>query len=70
MQGGLASNGEKGFGFYIEDDGNGFTNRDKHSLGIGLKNVRERLNLAYRNVSFSIITDEGKGTRVSIEIMN
>ena len=66
----LASNGKKGLEFYVEDDGQGFAEAEEDTEGIGLRNVKERLNLAYRNVSFNIITKKEKGTRISIEIMN
>ncbi|RKX84685.1 MAG: hypothetical protein DRP57_05415 [Spirochaetes bacterium] len=66
----LASNGKKGLELCVEDDGQGFAEAEEDTEDIGLRNVKERLNLAYRNVSFNIITKKEKGTRVSIKIMN
>lgn len=53
----------------IEDDGQGFDpnlNGEKESLGIA--NVRERLKIAYSDSDFSIISQIGSGTLVTIEI--
>jgi two-component system sensor histidine kinase YesM len=53
----------------IKDNGHGFDtnlNGDKESLGIA--NVRERLKIAYRDADFSIISQIGSGTLVTIEI--
>jgi two-component system sensor histidine kinase YesM len=53
----------------IEDDGQGFDpnlNGEKESLGIA--NVRERLKLAYSDADFSIMSQIGSGTLVTIEI--
>jgi len=37
--------------------------------GIGMKNVRERLEVLYGNqMRFSVVSNPGRGTRVSIEI--
>jgi two-component system sensor histidine kinase YesM len=53
----------------IKDDGQGFDpnlNGEKESLGIA--NVRERLKLAYSDADFSIMSQIGSGTLVTIEI--
>jgi signal transduction histidine kinase len=53
----------------VQDDGCGF---DSQSLpiqeGLGLANVRERLNLAFKEATFSITSQVGAGTQTIIEI--
>ena len=58
----------------VDDDGVGIGNRPASLLrragaGIGLKNVQERLEVLYgTQASFSVISNPGRGTVVSIEI--
>jgi len=58
----------------VADDGVGIGNRPVTALkrtgaGIGMKNVQERLEVLYGNqVRFSVVSNPGRGTLVSIEI--
>ncbi|MGO9776407.1 MAG: sensor histidine kinase [Terracidiphilus sp.] len=58
----------------VADDGVGMGNRPASALrrtgaGIGMKNVQERLEVLYGNqASFSVVSNPGRGTQVSIEI--
>jgi two-component system LytT family sensor kinase len=58
----------------VADDGVGMGNRPSSALrrdgaGIGMKNVRERLEVLYgAQASFSVVSNPGRGTLVSIEI--
>jgi two-component system LytT family sensor kinase len=58
----------------VADDGVGMGNRPATALiragaGIGLKNVQERLDVLYGNQArFSVVSNPGRGTLVSIEI--
>ena len=58
----------------VADDGVGIGNRPQSALertgaGIGLKNVQERLEVLYGNQArFSVVSNPGRGTLVSIEI--
>ncbi|MFZ1086717.1 MAG: histidine kinase [Terracidiphilus sp.] len=58
----------------VADDGVGIVNRPASALrrtgaGIGMKNVRERLEMLYGNqASFSVVSNPGRGTLVAIEI--
>jgi two-component system LytT family sensor kinase len=58
----------------VADDGVGMGNRAPSALnrsggGIGMKNVRERLEVLYGNeAKFSVVSNPGRGTLVSIEI--
>jgi len=58
----------------VADDGVGIGNRPASLLrrsgaGIGLKNVQERLEVLYgRHAAFSVVSNPGRGTVVSIEI--
>jgi two-component system LytT family sensor kinase len=58
----------------VADDGVGINNRPASALrragaGIGMKNVQERLDVLYGNqASFSVVSNPGRGTLVSIEI--
>jgi two-component system LytT family sensor kinase len=58
----------------VADDGVGMDNRPDSALsrsgaGIGMKNVRERLEVLYGNQArFSVVSNPGRGTLVSIEI--
>ena len=62
----------------VADDGVGISNRPASQLrrtgngsgnGIGMKNVRERLEVLYGNQArFSVVSSPGRGTLVSIEI--
>jgi two-component system, LytTR family, sensor kinase len=58
----------------VSDDGVGIGNRPKSALrrsgaGIGMQNVRERLEVLYGNqASFKVESSPGRGTRVLIEI--
>jgi two-component system LytT family sensor kinase len=58
----------------VADDGVGMGNQPASALrrtgaGIGMKNVRERLEVLYGNqASFSVVSNPGRGTLVSIEI--
>jgi two-component system LytT family sensor kinase len=58
----------------VADDGVGMGNRPASALrrtgaGIGMKNVRERLEVLYGNqMRFEVVSNPGRGTLVSIEI--
>lgn len=58
----------------VADDGVGMGNRPQSALrregaGIGMKNVQERLEVLYGNqAQFSVISNPGRGTLVTIEI--
>ena len=60
----------------VEDDGPGMTQEELEAVrnftmvpkGIGLKNIRERLNLIFSDAVFEITSQPGKGTVVRIEI--
>lgn len=58
----------------VADDGVGMTGRPSSALrrtgaGIGIKNVQERLEVLYGNQArFSLVSNPGRGTLVSIEI--
>ena len=58
----------------VADDGVGMGNRPASALrrtgaGIGMKNVQERLDVLYGNqASFSVVSNPGRGTLVTIEI--
>ena len=58
----------------VADDGVGITNRPVSALkrtgaGIGMKNVQERLDVLYGDqASFTVVSNPGRGTSVSIEI--
>jgi two-component system LytT family sensor kinase len=58
----------------VADDGVGISNRptsafSRSSAGIGMKNVQERLEVLYGNQArFSVVSNPGRGTLVSIEI--
>jgi two-component system LytT family sensor kinase len=58
----------------VADDGVGMVDRPASALnrsgsGIGMKNVQERLEVLYGNqASFSVVSNPGRGTLVSIEI--
>ncbi len=58
----------------VADDGVGISNRPASALrrpgaGIGMKNVRERLEVLYGNQArFSVVSNPGRGTLVSIEL--
>ena len=58
----------------VADDGVGIVNRPATALrregaGIGMKNVRERLEVLYGNQArFNVVSNPGRGTLVSIEI--
>jgi two-component system LytT family sensor kinase len=58
----------------VADDGVGIGNRPASALrrsgaGIGMKNVRERLDVLYGNqAQFNVVSNPGRGTLVSIEI--
>ena len=53
----------------IKDNGHGFdTNLNGEKEGLGIANVRERLKMAYGDADFSIISQIGSGTLVTIEI--
>jgi two-component system, LytTR family, sensor kinase len=58
----------------VADDGVGMSNSSNSTVrrtgaGIGMKNVQERLEVLYGNqASFSVVSNPGRGTLVSIEI--
>jgi two-component system LytT family sensor kinase len=58
----------------VEDDGVGIGGRPAHDVrntgnGIGMKNVRERLEVLYgHNARFTVVSSPGRGTLISIEI--
>ncbi len=58
----------------VADDGVGMGNKPASALsragaGIGMKNVRERLEVLYGNQAhFSVVSNPGRGTLISIEI--
>ena len=51
---------------YVEDNGKGFSPKDKGKQGIGLTNIASRI--SYLNGSLDIRSDAQKGTSVFIEI--
>jgi len=58
----------------VADDGVGMGDRpqtglNRNGTGIGMKNVRERLDVLYgKHASFKVVSNPGRGTLVSIEI--
>jgi two-component system, LytTR family, sensor kinase len=58
----------------VADDGVGMVQQPETALkrtgnGIGMKNVRERLEVLYgREAQFTVVSNPGRGTRVSIEL--
>ncbi len=53
----------------IQDNGRGFDPRSLNGhRGLGLTNVRERLNLAFEGATFSVFSQVDSGTRAVIEI--
>jgi two-component system, LytTR family, sensor kinase len=58
----------------VADDGVGMGNRPQNALkrtgaGIGMKNVRERLEVLYGSqAQFNVVSNPGRGTLVSIEL--
>ena len=58
----------------VSDDGVGMTGRPESAIrrtgsGIGMKNVQERLEVLYGNqASFNVISNPGRGTKISIEL--
>jgi len=64
----LARTHEKGVAVTVADDGRGF-NTETAGTGIGLKNVRERLKLAYGNeASFGIVANFPTGVAATITV--
>jgi LytS/YehU family sensor histidine kinase len=64
----LARQTEQGIAVTVADDGVGF-NTETSGTGIGLKNVRERLKLAYgSNASFSIVANFPSGVAATITV--
>jgi Histidine kinase len=64
----LARTNEKGVAVTVADDGRGF-NTETAGTGIGLKNVRERLKLAYGDVaSFGIVANFPTGVAATITV--
>ena len=49
----------------ISDDGNGFETEQRHQ-GLGLRSMRERVELL--NGEFSIVSEIGKGTRITVKL--
>jgi two-component system LytT family sensor kinase len=58
----------------VEDDGVGMMHKPTSALeregnGIGMKNVKERLEVLYGNrAKFTVVSRPGRGTLVSIEL--
>jgi two-component system, LytTR family, sensor kinase len=58
----------------VSDDGVGMVQQPQSALkrtgnGIGMKNVRERLEVLYgADAQFTVVSNPGRGTRVSIEL--
>jgi len=53
----------------VHDDGHGFdTNLQSEKESLGIANVRERLKMAYDGADFSVVSQIGSGTLVTIEI--
>lgn len=64
----LARTSEKGVAVTVADDGRGF-NTETAGTGIGLKNVRERLKLAYgSDASFGIVANFPTGVAATITV--
>ncbi len=64
----LARTSEKGVAVTVADDGRGF-NTETAGTGIGLKNVRERLKLAYgSDASFGIVANFPTGVAATIAV--
>jgi len=53
----------------VQDNGTGFNPESlEGKAGLGLANVRERLNIAFRNATFSVSSQVDSGTQIVIEI--
>ncbi len=62
----------------VSDTGSGMTEEELENVrnnqvvpkghGIGLKNIRERLNITYDNYDFQVESQVGKGTKITIRI--
>jgi sensor histidine kinase YesM len=66
----IRKNGASGVGILVIDNGVGFSAADHPQDGhIGLRNVRERLFMAFPRASLKIESEPGRGTRVAMDIV-
>jgi len=65
----LAKEGEGRVAVTVADDGEGFSDKTRGGTGIGLKNVRERLRLAYGpDASLSVVANFPNGVAATITV--
>jgi sensor histidine kinase YesM len=66
----IRKNGASGVGILVIDNGVGFSAADLPEDGhIGLRNVRDRLSVAFPHASLKIDSKPGRGTRIEMEIV-
>jgi sensor histidine kinase YesM len=66
----IRKNGASGVGILVIDNGVGFSVEENQEDGhIGLRNVRERLSMAFPHATLKINSEPGKGTRIAMEIV-
>ncbi len=66
----IQKNGAAGVGIWIVDNGVGFSVADHPEDGhIGLRNVRERLLIAFPHAFLKVDSEPGRGTRITMEIV-
>lgn len=66
----IQKNGAAGVGIHVVDNGVGFSVADHPEDGhIGLRNVRERLLIAFPHAFLKVESEPGKGTRITMEIV-
>ena len=66
----IRKNGASGVGILVIDNGVGFSVAELPEDGhIGLRNVRDRLSLAFPHASLKIDSEPGSGTRIAMEIV-
>ncbi|UCF99648.1 MAG: histidine kinase [Spirochaetaceae bacterium] len=66
----IRKNGGSGVGILVIDNGVGFSVADHPEDGhIGLRNVRDRLSMAFPHASLKIDSEPGRGTRIAMEIV-
>ena len=66
----IQKNGAAGVGIHVVDNGVGFSAADHPEDGhIGLRNVRERLLIAFPHAFLKVESEPGRGTRVTMEIV-
>jgi sensor histidine kinase YesM len=66
----IQKNGASGVGIVVIDNGVGFSVEDHPEDGrIGLRNVKERLLMAFPHALLKVDSEPGKGTRITMDIM-